>query len=55
MRNKNEFMNLSKDFNENVNEDMLLFVGMINNFYFSNQFKSDIEIKESIELYFNVK
>lgn len=55
MRNKNEFMDLSKDFNENINEDMLLFVGFINNFYLSNKFKSDKEIKESIELYFNVK
>ena len=55
MRMKPEFVELSKKFNINVDEDLILFIGFFNNFYLCGDFKSDKEIKESIELYFNIK
>lgn len=55
MRMKSEFMELSRDFNININEDLLLFIGFFNNFYLCEVFANDEEIKESIELYFNIK
>ena len=33
MRMKPEFMELSKKFNINIDEDLLLFIGFFNNFY----------------------
>ena len=32
MRMKSEFMELSKKFNINIDEDLLLFIGFFNNF-----------------------
>lgn len=55
MRMKTEFMELSKKININVDEDLILFIGFFNNFYLCGDFESDKEIKESIELYFNIK
>ena len=48
-------MELSKKFNININEDLLLFIGFFNNFYLCGDFENDKETKESIELYFNIK
>ena len=53
MQLKNEFIELSKHFNENINEDKLLFIGMFLNFYLTEtNFKNQKEIKESIKIYF---
>ena len=55
MRMKQDYIELSKKFNININEDLLLFIGFFNNFYLCEDFEDDKEIKESIELYFNIK
>jgi len=44
MRMKPEFIELSKKFNINVDEDLILFIGFFNNFYLCGDFKSDKEI-----------
>ena len=53
MQLKKEFIELSNHFNKNINEDKLLFIGMLLNFYLTEtNFKNQKEIKESIKIYF---
>ena len=54
MQLKKEFLELSINFNNNINEDKLLFIGMFLNFYMSkNNFKNKSELEEHLKLYFN--
>ncbi len=51
MQLKKEFLELSTNFNNNINEDKLLFIGMFLNFYMSIKNKS--KVQEHLKLYFN--
>ena len=54
MQLKKEFLELSTNFNNNINEDKLLFIGMFLNFYMSkSNFKNKSEVQEHLKLYFN--
>ena len=54
MQLKKEFLELSTNFNNNINEDKLLFIGMFLNFYMSKgNFKNKSELVEHLKLYFN--
>lgn len=54
MQLKKEFLELSTSFNNNINEDKLLFIGMFLNFYMSkSNFKNKSEVQEHLKLYFN--
>ena len=53
MQLKKEFLELSTNFNNNINEDKLLFIGMFLNFYMSIKNKS--EVQEHLKLYFNTE
>ena len=51
MQLKKEFLELSTNFNNNINEDKLLFIGMFLNFYMSkSNFKNKSEIQEHLKL-----
>lgn len=53
MQLKKEFLELSTNFNNNINEDKLLFIGMFLNFYMSIKNKS--KVQEHLKLYFNTE
>ena len=56
MQLKKEFLELSTNFNNNITEDKLLFIGMFLNFYMSkNNFKNKSEVQEHLKLYFNTE
>lgn len=56
MQLKKEFLELSTNFNNNINEDKLLFIGMFLNFYMSkSNFKKKSEVQEHLKLYFNTE
>ncbi len=54
MQLKKEFLELSTNFNNNINEDKLLFIGMFLNLYMSkSNFKNKSEVQKHLKLYFN--
>ena len=54
MQLKKEFLELSTNFNNNITEDKLLFIGIFLNFYMSkSNFKNKSELQEHLNLYFN--
>ena len=54
MQLKKEFLELSINFNNNINEDKLLFIGMFLNLYMSkSNFKNKSEVQKHLKLYFN--
>lgn len=56
MQLKKEFLELSTNFNNNITEDKLLFIGMFLNFYMSkSNFKNKSEMQEHLKLYFNTE
>lgn len=56
MQLKKEFLELSTNFNNNITEDKLLFIGMFLNFYMSkSNFKNKSEVQEHLKLYFNTE
>ena len=56
MQLKKEFLELSTNFNDNITEDKILFIGMFLNFYMSkSNFKNKSEVQEHLKLYFNTE
>lgn len=54
MQLKKEFLELSTNFNNNITEDKLLFIGIFLNFYMSkSNFKNKSELQKHLKLYFN--
>lgn len=56
MQLKKEFLELSTNFNNNITEDKLLFIGIFLNFYMSkSNFKKKSEVQEHLKSYFNTE